>query len=215
VVPPEAVVAEGMWIDESKRTIDIWGDRALQQTGLPQIRENWQGWTVVWADGGYAEQCQACGLAGVPLSDAEALAKILPVILSTKRFDMSTVFGALGGGIKRTAVKATGCLLFVVCLPLVIFGLVSGNWKAVGISVGVTVAVVIAAFKYIEYRFKRSFRKKVSDVGSISEAPPAAGPLDESLRRQRLDGTLAQARLPRLSEVEPLFPKQSELDLLS
>lgn len=214
-VPPEAVVAEGLWIDETKKTLGVWGDRALEQIELPEIREQWSGWSVTWADGGYAEQCRACGLMGIPLSDAEALAKILPMILSTKQFDVSTVMGALGAGLKRTAMKATGCLLFVICLPLVVFGLVSGNWKAVGISIGITCLVVIALFKMVEYRFKRSFRNKVSGAEADGKSPPAAGPLDASLRRQRLDALLARSHLPKLSEVEPLFPRESELDLLS
>ncbi|NUQ63343.1 MAG: hypothetical protein HUU20_12760 [Pirellulales bacterium] len=211
-VPPEAVVVEGMWINEPKKSIGVWGARALHEK-LPDIRKGWEGWTVEWAERGYEEQCQVAGPAGVPLREAEALAKLLPTILSTKRFDISTVLGALGGGLKKTAMKATGCLLIVLCLPLVIFGLVSGNWKAVLISIAITCAVVIAAFKMIERRVKRSFASKVPGAGD-DRAPPAAGPLEEPLRRQRIDQLLIAAGLPRLVEVEPLFPKKSELDLL-
>ena len=110
--------------------------------------------------------------------------------------------------------KATGCLLCVICLPLVVFGLVSGNWKAVGISIGITCLLVTALFKILEYRVKKSFRDKVSDVSPGSEAPAAAGPLDESLRRTT-GCDPGSRRLPKLTEVEPLFPKETELDLLS
>ncbi|NLX95808.1 MAG: hypothetical protein GXY83_06500 [Rhodopirellula sp.] len=211
-VPPEAVVIEGLWLDEANQSIGVWGSHALKEM-LPDIRQGWEGWDVQWAERGYEQQCEVAGPAGVPLKEAEALAKILPVILSTKRFDMSTVLGALGGGLKKTAAKATGCLLVVICLPLVIFGLVSGNWKAVLISIAITCGVVIVAFKTIEHRIKRSFMSKVPGAGD-DRAPPAAGPLDESTRRQRIDHLLVAAGLPRLSEVEPLFPKESELDLL-
>ena len=212
-VPPEAVVAEGMWIDEANRSIGVWGSRDLQDH-LPEIRQAWQGWTVQWAERAYEEQCRVAGPAGVPMSEAEALAKILPTVLSTKRFDMSTMLGALGGGIKKTAVKATGCLLMVLCLPLVVFGLVSGNWRAVLISIAVTCVVVIAAFKLIEHRFKRAILGKFPRQGA-NGVPPAAGPLEKSTRRKRIDELLASAGLPRLAEVEPLFPEKSELDLLT
>lgn len=212
-VPPEEVVAEGMWIDEANRSIGIWGSGKLRDS-LPEMQQAWQGWTVEWAERGYDQQCRVAGPAGVPMKEAEALAIILPTVLSTKRFDMSTMLGALGGGIKKTAVKATGCLLMVICLPLVIFGLVSGNWRAVLISIAVTCAVVIAAFKVIEYRFKRAFMGKLPRAGN-GNAPPAAGPMEESARRKRIDQLLVSAGLPRLAEVEPLFPEKSELDLLT
>jgi len=148
------------------------------------------------------------------MKDEEALAKVLPSILTTKRFDMSTVLGAIGGGLKKTAMKATGCLLVVICLPLVIFGLVSGNWTAVLISIAVTCAIVITAFKVIEYKVKKSFNNKMPMGGNAEDAPPAAGPLDELQRRQRIDQLLAEAGLPALAKVEPYFPEEDEFDVL-
>ncbi len=213
-VPPEAVVLEGMWIDEPNKSIDIWGSLALQGR-LPDIRQGWQGWNVEWAERGYEQQCAVAGPAGVPLEETEALAKILPLVLSTKRFDISAIWGVLSGSLKNTARKATGCLLVVICSPLVIFGLISGNWKPVGISVAITCAVVIAAFKVMTYRFKRAFASTLPDTGAADEeAPPAAGPQEESLRRERIEQLLVSAGLPGLAEVEPLFPEESELDLL-
>lgn len=212
-VPPEAVVAEGMWIDEGARAVGVWGGRALRHR-LPGLCRAWEGWTVAWADGGYEDQCKISGPAGVPLKEAEALAKLLPSVLSTKRFDMGSVLDALGGGLKRTAIKATGCLLAVICLPLVIFGLVSGNWKAVLISIAITCGVVIVVFKTIERRVRKSFQRNMPSAADRSDAPPAAGPLDESERRRRIDGLLASAGLPGLAEVEPLFSEEGELGLL-
>ena len=213
-VPPEGLVAEGMWIDQANKSIGIWGAHALQKR-LPDIQSGWQGWSVQWAERGYEQQCEGAGPAGVPLTDVEALAKLLPSILTTKRFDMSTVLGALGGGLKKTAMKATGCLLIVICLPLVIFGLVSGNWTAVLISIAITCAVVITAFKVIEYKVRNSVMGKMPMTNERDQAPPAAGPLDQSQRRQRIDQLLAATSLPTLAEVEPLFPEENELDLLT
>lgn len=213
-VPPEQVVAEGMWIDEANRSVGVWGARELQDR-LPEIERGWSGWNVRWGDRGYEQHCEVAGPVGVPMTDAEALAKILPVILSTKRFDMSTVMGAMGGHLKKTAMKATGCLLVVICFPLLIFGLVSGNWQPVFISIAVTCGVVMAAFKVIEYKFKKSFLSNLPGANDERKAPPAAGPLDKAQRRQRIDKLLSAAALPKLSEIEPLFPEESELDLLS
>ncbi len=212
-VPPERIVAEGMWIDEAKKSVGLWGSQELRDR-LPDVRQAWQGWTVEWAERGYRQQCEIAGPAGVPLDDAEALAKILPAILSTKRFDMSVVLGVLGGGLRKTAMKATGCLLAVICLPLLIFGLVSGDWKAVLISIAITCGEVIVVFKTIEHRFKKSFQSKLPGSGVGVKAPPAAGPLDESMRRRRVDELLAAAGLPSLAKVEPLFSQDDDLDLL-
>lgn len=212
-VPPEAVVTEGMWVDEATRSIGVWGAPNLHKR-LSGIDQAWEGWAVQWAERGYEQQCEVAGPAGVPMEEAEALAKLLPSILSTKRLDMSIVLGALGGGLKKTAAKATGCLLMVICLPLVIFGLVSGSWKPVLISIAITCGVVFVAFKVIEYRVRRSFMGKIPMANEGDKAPPSAGPMEEAQRRERIGRLLVAAGLPGLAVVEPLFPEESELDLL-
>ena len=212
-VPPEGVVAEGMWLDQAEKSIGLWGGYSLRAR-LPEMESAWDGWSIEWAERGYERQCETAGPAGVPLKDEEALAKVLPSILTTARLDVSTVIGALGGGLKRTAVKATGCLLVVICLPLVVFGLVSGDWTAVLISIAVTCAVVIAVFKVIERKVKNSLMGKMAMKNEGDGAPPAAGPLDEARRRQRIDRLLAAAGLPALSQVEPYFPEEDEFALL-
>jgi hypothetical protein len=211
-VPPEAVVSEGMWIDVRRKTVGLWGSPAARAE-LPRVRNGWKGWTVEAPENGYAAQCAACNLTGVPMSEPEALAKVLPIILSTQRFDMQSVLGAMGASLKNTAIKATGCLLLVICLPLVVFGAVSGNWREVGIAIAVTSIVVIVLFKIIEFRVRRSFSRTLPPRQEL-RGPPVAGPLDKAERRDRLDGLLASAGLPPLAKVEPLFPKESELDLL-
>jgi hypothetical protein len=183
------------------------------QRKLDDIRRAWTGWTVEWADAGYQRQCEVAGPVGVPMKETEALARILPTALSTKRFDISTVMGAMGGHLKKTAMKLTGCLLVVICSPLAIFGRVSGNWKAVLITIAITCGLVMVAFKLLEYRFKKSFLDKMP--GADQQAPSAAGPLEPAARRQRIDQLLSAAGLPRLAEVEPLFPKDDELDFLT
>ena len=212
-VPPEEVVAEGMWLDQANQAIGLWGGHSLKLR-LPEIESAWQDWSVQWADHGYEQQCEVAGPSGIPMKDEEALARILPSILTTKRLDMSTFIGAIGGGLKKTAMKATGCLLIVICLPLVIFGLVSGNWTAVLISIGITCAIVITAFKVIEHKVKNSVMGKMPMANDDNGAPPAAGPLGDAMRRERIDRLLAAAGLPALAQVEPHFPEDNEFDVL-
>jgi hypothetical protein len=212
-VPPEVEVAEGIWIDQSKQMIGVWGSPALQ-TRLDTIREHWHGWTVIWAERGYGQQCEVAGPVGEPLSDEAALAQFLPVVLSTKQFNLSSIMSSLGGGLKRTAMKATGCLVIVLCVPIVVFGLISGDWTSVGITCAVVVVLAIGTFKIVEYRFSRWFKGKIPQPDSAGDPPPVAGPLDERARRQRVDALLAIAKLPPLAKIEPLFPEESELDAL-
>jgi hypothetical protein len=102
----------------------------------------------------------------------------------------------------------------VLCFPLVIFGLVSGSWQPVLISIAITCGVVIAAFKVIEHKFKKSVMGAMPNRGDERLAPPAAGPLEPEPRRQRIDRLLAAEGLPKLAEVEPLFEENPMLDFL-
>ena len=95
-VPPEKAVAEGMWLDVNAREIGFWGGSAARRD-FERLQQSWDKWTVRWAENGYAEQCQASSLPGVPMSDAEALGTFIPRILSTERFDFGNVIGAMGG----------------------------------------------------------------------------------------------------------------------
>ncbi|MGI9515538.1 MAG: hypothetical protein ACR2NP_00710 [Pirellulaceae bacterium] len=212
-VPAEALVAEGIWIDQGKKQVVIWGDEKLRFK-LAEMQDMWTGWNVLWSDNGYQQQCAAAGPAGQPLSDQDALSKILPVMLSAQRFDMQNLLGAIGSGLKRSALRATGCLFVFLCLPLVIFGIFSGQWRAVGISVAITFILLAAGFKYLEYRFKRSMRGKIPGEPAQSAGPPVAGPLDETQREARLNELLGASGLPSVESVRPFFPDESEADLL-
>ena len=213
-VPPEEVVTEGMWFEEAERTIGFWGGPAVEAL-MPAIEKGWAGWDVQWASRGYAQHCAATGPTGKPLSVEQALAKLLPMILSTERFSLANFVGAIGGSLKKTAIKGTGCLLIVICSPLLIFGAVSGNWTAVLITVAIVLLLTIIAFKVIENKIKRGFKNKLSNsaLSETETGPATAGPLDPKERRRSLDKLLAAAGFPSLSKVEPLFPPKSELGL--
>ncbi len=204
-VPPEAVVSEGMWIRHDQQQVGIWG-RAPTKRQLAKLQDHWTGWTIQWSDDGYTAQCGVSGPTGVPMNEQQALAKFLPIVLSTKRFDMDTVFGAIGGSLRKTALKGVGCLFIAVCTPLLLFGLFSGNWTAVLISVLVTAIIFFVGFKIVEYRFKKKFKDTVPKHEE-SKAPPVAGPLDENERRARLDELLKNAGFPSLDVIEPQFAK--------
>lgn len=216
-VPTESVVVEGMWIDQPNREIGFWGGHAAKMI-YPQMQGAWEGWSVKWADKGYADQCAVSGPSGITMSDAEALGGIVPIILSTKRFDMGTLFGAMGGQIKKTAIKATGCLLMVLCAPVLIFGAISGNWQATLITIAVVTILIALAFKVIEYKLKRKFSMDqfVSDQEDAAgqERPAVAGPTNERQRKEKLASLLQAAGLPSLSEIEPHYVDDDVLDLL-
>jgi hypothetical protein len=215
-IPPEKVVSEGMWIDQKKREIGLWGSAQTHYV-LPTAQNSWSGWSVKWADNGYSDQCRISGPSGVPMSDIEALAQFLPTILSTKRLDLQNIIGAMGGHLKKTAMKLTGCLLAVICSPVLLFGLLSGNWKAALITIAVVTAVVIFIFKMIEFRLKRSVSRTLPSRGHDPDDDliPVAGPLDEKERRRRVDELLAATGFPPLAKVEPSFPKVDPTDLLN
>ena len=215
-VPPEKVVREGMWFDLGRRKIGIWGGRKLQAL-LPILQRNWKGFEVTWANGGYADQCTASGPSGIPMSDAEALAKLTPKILSTKRFDLSTILGAVGSSIKTTAIKATGCFAMVLSTPVVLFGLIAGQLKAALITIAIVCAGLIIAFKVIEFRFKKKFSG--GPMGGLAERDKkhgrratVAGPLNEKERSERLDQILTAAGFPTLAVIANYVDSDDSLE---
>ena len=208
-VPAEAVVREGMWVNSGSRTLSIWGGPSTQ-AALPVVESAWKGWTVQWAPRGYAQHCADTGPTGQVLSTEKALAKLLPMLMSTHRMSFGSLFSVIGGAVKKTAMKATGCLVVVVCLPIFIFGLVSGNWTAVAWTIGITVSLAVVAFKLVEWQVAKKFRQSIDaaeDEQNI-HGSPTAGPLDKSQRRVALDALLATAGLPAISKIEPLVTKE-------
>jgi hypothetical protein len=216
-VPAESRLEEGMWIDQPRRAIGLWGNHQTREE-FEKVQASWRGWTVRWADRGYAEQCQVSGPCVIPMSETEALAQFLPVVLSTKRFDISNVIGTIGGQLKRTAMKATGCLLVAMCFPVLLFGLISGNWRAALITIAIVCAIVVVVFKLLEFKFRRSMAEKTKPLRAAGmddqKRAIVAGPLDQQERRQRVDQMLLAAGFPPLKSIEPSFPKDNALDLL-
>ena len=214
-LPSEGQVIEGMWIDVPRREVGVWGGPDFQ-LHFADIERAWKGWTVrhsSFAEDalGYGDQCAISGPVGVTLSDAEALGMIAPQILSTKRFDLVDVFGEAGTKFKSFAKQATGCLVTVLAMPVVLFGLVSGDWRSAGITLAILVAIVVVVFKFVELKVRQNFRRSI--IGSLNAAgetnphPSAAGPMDEQERRRQLNALLVGAGLPSIAEIEPHFKR--------
>ncbi|MGI9471504.1 MAG: hypothetical protein ACR2NZ_08235 [Rubripirellula sp.] len=213
-LPRESAVIEGMWIDEPRQEIGLWGGPRTRRA-FGQMNSSWDGYAVMWADDGYSQQCAVSGPEGIPMTEAEALGAFLPTVLSTKRFDLASVFNAVGGQLKKTAAKATGCFVGLICTPVLLFGAISGSWKAVFITVGIVVLFFVIVFKVVELRFKKKFAvAELASDGEEGERPAVVGPLNEQVRRQELDGLLQRAGLPSIAEIEPHFASESIEDLL-
>lgn len=211
-IPEESIVTEGMWIDQSCQEIGFWGNRKSVAC-FEQIQKSWEGWNVKWAEEGYSDQCSVSGPSGVPMTEEQALGKVIPTILSTQRLDARAIFGAMGGQIKKMAVKATGCLLLVICSPVLIYGAISGSWQAALITVAIVAAIVFTVFKVLETKFKRNFAVPSLQQEEEEETrPTAAGSLKESERRRVLDQILTKAGLPSLAKIEPHFDFENTLD---
>lgn len=214
-IPPEAVVSEGLFLNTKEHIAFLWGSPELRER-MKELGRRWRGWTLRWSKQGYAQQCAASGVAGQPMTDADALARILPLVLSTEQFNLGTVIGAIGGGVQKFARKATGCLIVVLCLPLLLFGVFSGAWMSVLYAVVATVVVVSGLYMLIVRRVRRSFAQKMQPLQGDGGAPTVvAGPQDEQERKVRIDRLLALAGLPPLAEVQPLFPNATGLELLA
>lgn len=214
-IPKEAVVSEGLILNPSKRTARIWGSPELLKK-MKTLGKLWNGWQLKWTHHGYSDQCQVSNTPGMPMSEVDALAKILPVVLSTEQFNLEAVFGLIGGKVNKFAKKATGCLLVVLCIPLVLFGVFSGNWTAVMYSIAATVVVVVGLFMLVARRFRKAVGSKVPKRGDEdAKGPVVAGPLEEAARKQRVDQLLTAAKLPPLAEIEPHFADVSGLEVLA
>jgi hypothetical protein len=209
-IPAEINVTEALLFDMANQTIRVWGGRhvAALETAL---QGSWVGWTVTLQQGdGYGEQCRISGPVGAPMSDAEALGSVLPVLLSTKRIDASMILGELGKSLKGCAIRIVATVTGLICLPFLIFALVTGNWKATGITVLVIIAIVTILFKVLERRWKRGFAKTMADRNVLSDPiesshPVVVGPTDGKKRRRELDDLLRKAGMPTVAEVEPFF----------
>lgn len=139
------------------------------------------------------------------MSDAEALATLVPRILSTERFDFGNVIGRWGQ-LKAKARKAAGCLVVLLAVPILIIGVLFSNMKAAGVAVGVLVVVVVVAFKVIEHWLKSKFRKGPLNSNNDSDGrSPRSGLLDETERQERLNHAFAACGFPSVTELEPHY----------
>jgi hypothetical protein len=155
------------------------------------------------------------GPSGLPLSEAESLGRVVPTILSIGKLDASLVVEKIGGEVKRTAVRLTGCFVLVICSPVILFSLISGNWKAGGITIAIVVILTTILFKLAEAKIRRrvnGLRTKLTGDRVVSKKSSSAGPLDSNTRREVLNQTLIRAGLPPLSKIEAFLVPDPELE---
>ena len=210
-VPSESVVATGLWIDQIRNEAGMWGGLTTR-TKFPEMLDHWEGWSVKWSDNGYDDQCALSGPEGDPMSDVQALGVLGPILLSNKRFDFGTAIGMMGGQLQRTAAKLTGCLLMILCAPVVLFGLISGNLKAAGITIALVALVVILIFKLCVNKVKQKFQSSDWSGADSDERPPVVGPMDKEQRRNTLDALLQSAGFPSLKDAEKHFSKHPMIE---
>lgn len=207
-VPPEKSVTEGFWINVKDKQIGIWGGHATLAC-LDTLQNSWPKWNVVWAANGYRDQCTLSGVPGIPMTDTEVLVKFIPQVLSAKKMDFGEIFSAMGGGLKKTAMKATGCLVLVLSLPILIGGIFLGKPKEASFAI-LTLGIVVAViFKVIEFRIKSKFKNAPfnQSLDIPSNRPPVAGPLDPQERQTELDRLLTGCGYPTVSNLQPHFPE--------
>lgn len=205
-LPKEKYVTEGIHFDLVKRSISYWGNDA--DPVVKKLNAGWKGWNVQQIDGGYTKQCEFSGLPGKPVSDAEALGTFMAKVLSNKRFTMANLLGAVGSSLKSNAIKATGCLTMILALPIILAAGFLGKWKEGGYALIALVVIIVILFKIAEYKLKSKFKQSTfaeKDEYLEEQRSPAAGPLDENVRREKLDEILAKCDLPLLKEIEPHF----------
>lgn len=207
-VPPESRVMEGVWFDVAQQKVGLWGSAGLRRR-LDEVTESLGPWTTNWSEEGYSEHAQSCGVAGVPLSDAQALGKVVPLLLSTEVFNLGTLAGAIGGGINRFITKGAGCLIVVVLLLFGLTGLLTGQWKAMGTAALVFVGAIVLATLGITFAINAKVK---SFAGGGREPIPVPGPQEEDARRAGLETLLAAAGLPTLEQIEPYFEADDCLD---
>ena len=225
-VPDEAVTLEGLIIDQSRPAVYHWSapGRAahfsrIQSGGFNQPSDS-DGYAAGSNDGyavesidGYDAHCRLTGPAGTPMSDAQALGKVFPLLVSTKVFDLSGMVDAIGGKIKRVAVLGTGCALVAINFPVLLFGLISGNLRAAAITIAVVTVIGIVLFQIAKVKFRRRFDpRKNESAQDDGGPPPVAGPIDETERRAELDRRLKAAGLPSIAAAEPY--REQAFDLL-
>lgn len=214
-VPAEKEIQEGMWIHIPNRKVGVWGNQSTAKA-VPRMQKAWRGWAVSWADGGYVDQCQVSGVPGIRMTDAETLVPFMGNVMSIKRFDAGLFLGAIQTGIKKTAMKVTGCLLLVLVVPFFVFGYFADRIQAAMLAYAALVAVVVILFNVIAFKLKKRF--SLDNIGrrdAPDKKPAVAGPLDLDERREQMNRLLAACGFPSLEELQPAMSKVPNLDDLS
>ena len=101
------------------------------------MSNRWDGWEIIWADDGYVQHCRAVGESGEELDAQTALGRTLPLVLSTQQVNVRAIFDEMTARLKQTGQKAAGRLLLFLSLPLIAFGLATGDWKTPVASISV------------------------------------------------------------------------------
>lgn len=214
-VPPEKAVKEGFWINLDTKEIGFWGGSECRRV-LERLQKSWPKWKVAWAENGYADQCNVAGQPGIAMTDTDALVKFMPHVLSTTKFSVANIVEAMGGSLKKTALKATGCLMVVLAVPILLTGFFMDKLRESAYAVVALVAIVAVIFKVLESKVKNKFQNNPLSQREESDdsKPPVAGPLDDEERRREMDQLLERCGFPSLEELQPHFPESSTFDLL-
>ena len=213
-VPSERITAEGIVINIPAKELHVWGKADLKKQ-FPRFQKRWKDWSVIWLDDGYVGQCKVLGIEPTLMSDAEALGPIMPILLSNKRFDMGAFIGAVGGAVKKWAVRGMGCLYLVACIPILIWGLVSANWKPALLTMLGTLIAFVAVFKTVELLLKRRVHgSAIVKRGSSSKSlPQVAGPEAVAEREALMSQLLSKAGLPSLRQIKEHYPDPGEYEI--
>lgn len=203
-VPSESSVAEGLYIDLPSKRLMFWGH--YSELVAERLRYHWNGFQVTTSSEGYLKQCELAGVSGKPMSEAQLIASFMQQVESTDGTSMKEVIDAIGGSLKSSAIKATGCLTLVLILPILLVGYFMSMWKEAGYAILTLIVIVIAVFKFVELKIKSKFQNSPFAHRANEETgegrPPAAGPLEEAERKRAINQSLSTCGMPALKEIE-------------
>ena len=195
--PPEWLVHEGVSISLSRRVMTFWGSRELKHH-VEQQNEGVTDWHFDWDDRGYAGQCERNHVEPKPMNQEALLARFLPFILASKRFDEVGYYLAMRQRMGLRINQIFFGLSVFLGIPLAGLGLTTDQWTPlVVLSLGLLFGWLLA---------RRLSRKRTPELQTTSElenAPPtAAGPREFIERRTRLSELLEKIGLAWNPETE-------------
>ena len=195
--PPEWLVHEGVSISMSRRVMTFWGSRELKRH-VERQNDVFTDWHFVWDDRGYAGQCERHHVEPKLMNQEALLARFLPFILASKRFDELGYYQAMRQRM-GLRIKQIFCGLSVFLgIPLVGLGLTTDQW---------TPLIILSMGLLFGWLFTRRLsRKRTPELQTTSEpknAPPAAaGPRGFIERRTHLSELLDKIGLTWDSETD-------------